>query len=582
MKSQANALLHVALGILADVQASYPQYKGRVLDEKRLSLYCRTRGLGLFTLDLPSLDSLLLQGLETGSLMLEGPLSSAVSKRIKVPRLFRGLWLLVFDNQACLKEDADVTAISFLRQLCCLGKKIEVECSPSRIRDTIGEYYDIERTCRPATLRWSEDKLDPDNRLRTLHICDSMDSDLPLFRGTSSPAISGVLKADLERIQRIADLVFGTFASFEPTAYSDGKFESGEGSGFRHGPGAVAVKPSSGYKYSFDNWSAKLNEYFPYQSCGRTAGEDSGTWPRNHEVASRLHLVPKSAKTPRIIAAEPVEHQWCQQLIRSFLQDEITRLFGTDFIDFRKQQRSGELVRQASVDRSLATIDLSSASDRLSCWVVERLLRRNPSLLHSIHSSRTRVLRLHNEVGELDYLKLRKFASQGTAVTFPVQSLVFLIIALGVSTDGSDGLVRKINALRTQVRVYGDDIIIPTNRYERMINALEFLGLKANTSKSYHAGYFRESCGTDCYKGYDVTPVKPKVIIPGGPASCQAVVDTTNNLFNKGYWHASYSLETLLPVRVRQHLRIVGQDTGTIGLSSFSGSSECHLYKRWK
>jgi hypothetical protein len=133
MKSQVNALLHVLQGIREDIRAAYPDLKGLDLDLERIALTCQTRGLGMFTLDLPHLDSLLLRGLEDGRLTLEGPLSTAVSKSTKVPRLFSGLWLRVFDKESCLRQDVDVTSIFFLRQLCCLGKKIEVECSPDRI-----------------------------------------------------------------------------------------------------------------------------------------------------------------------------------------------------------------------------------------------------------------------------------------------------------------------------------------------------------------------------------------------------------------------------------------------------------------
>jgi hypothetical protein len=35
---------------------------------------------------------------------------------------------------------------------------------------------------------------------------------------------------------------------------------------------------------------------------------------------------------------------------------------------------------------------------------------------------------------------------------------------------------------------------------------LRFLGFTPNPDKSYHTGLFRESCGSDCYDGIDITP----------------------------------------------------------------------------
>jgi hypothetical protein len=116
MKSQADSLLHVAENLLLrDYSLAYPALQDSLSkDFDRLALYCQTRGEALFTLDLPSLDPLLISGLETGRLELEGPLSKRVSKRTQVPRLFSGLWLRVFDKDACLKQEPDVSAIFFL------------------------------------------------------------------------------------------------------------------------------------------------------------------------------------------------------------------------------------------------------------------------------------------------------------------------------------------------------------------------------------------------------------------------------------------------------------------------------------
>jgi hypothetical protein len=178
-------------------------------------------------------------------------------------------------------------------------------------------------------------------------------------------------------------------------------------------------------------------------------------------------------------------------------------------------------------------------------------------------------------------LKPKKFASQGTATTFPVMSFIMLCIALGACTHG-EVTWSKISRLRRHVRVYGDDIIIPTHGYARLVRAMELLQLRVNTAKSYVNGHFRESCGVDGFKGYDITPVRPKTLVANGPESIRAVVDTTNNLFNKGLWHASYSLEDLLPSRARCSIRVVGPgDSGYFGFASFVGTDESHLRTRW-
>nr|QDH89701.1 MAG: RNA-dependent RNA polymerase [Leviviridae sp.] len=585
MKSQVNILLHVTRGIIDDIRAAYPSLKGLDLDFETLTLLCRTRGLAVFTLDLPNLDAILLDGLEKGRLSASGPLSRVVSKRTSVPRLFSGLWKRVFDYDGCLRPEVDSLAIFFLRQLSCLGKKLATECSYNRIQATVGEYHGIERRLRKPSFRWDCDDVNFEDGSDNRHVGESI-----AYRHSSCPLYSSEreeeerleelhLEVLLRRTQQVADLVADAIGPIDPILYSEERESESKGTGFKHGPGAVAERLKNEDKSSFPNWPQKLHGVFPFELVGKTAGSDRER-PLNHEVASRLISVPKTAKAPRLIAAEPTAHQYCQQLVWGFLRQRCRRPILREFINFSRQDLSSEMVVKSSLDRSLATVDLSSASDRLTCWTVERMFRRNPSLLRALHAARTRWIR--DDISKSsDFLILRKFASQGSATTFPVQSLVFLIIAIAASLKGP---VRwsKIRHLVGQVRVYGDDIIIPSHGYAPLLAIMESLELKVNTSKSYVTGFFRESCGSEAYSGNDVTPVKPKTVVADSPTACQAIIDTCNNLFNKGLWHASDRLLQTLPPRVSRGLRIVDQHTvGFSGLACFSGSYDAHLRRRW-
>lgn len=585
VKSQVHALLLVVRGLLKDIRVSYPAIEGLDLDYERLALYCQTRGLTVFTLDLPNLDTLLCKALETGRLQLSGPFSRRVSRRVKVPRLFSGLWLRLFDRDAYLRQDLDETILAFLRQLCCIGKKIEVACSPERVQIALENYHVIERETREPTLQWHHDTLDVGRKWDGLALHDLLPpvgSVHDLFGFCRDPVGQCTSQHDrhlLDRIQIVADLIIGAFDFFDPVAYSGDLESECRGIGFRHGPGVVAERKKQHEKSCFSNWPQKLQHRFPFEFCGTTAGSDVER-PLNHEVASRLMCVPKTAKGPRFIACEPSSHLWCQFIVLSFLLDQMKKTLLGSFIDLKDQGKSQALVLRASLDRKLATVDLSDASDRLSCWTVERIFRRSSSVLFALHAARTRHLR--DEVSsEKGFLRLKKFATQGTATTFPVQSIVFLCLALGACIKGKP-TISKIRRLVGQVRVYGDDIIIPSRGYEQLVRAMELLGLKVNMAKSYVSGHFRESCGVDGYKGYDVTPIKPKTLVANSPASRQAVVDISNNLFLKGYWYASDSLIALLPPRLRRGVRVVAQrHAGFSGLASYSESDESHLTTRW-
>jgi len=611
MKSLADTFLHIAVALLKDVQQAYPAYGGVAKDKERLSHLVRTRGLGFFTLDLPSLDAALTNALEHGLLVLNGPVSKTVSKKIKVPRLFRGLWLRVFTHDACLRVDPDVNSIMFLRQLCCLGKRIEVGCSPQRFEKSLGEYYNVEKELPEPSLRWNCDVLDPDDLAFDLHCGDLLRSHCWFGESVSRdnlPFDSETTTNDwslLQRFQQNADIVAQSLGEFDPIWFSNSLHESGQGIGFRHGPGAVAERSGQVHKYNFVHWPAKLNAVFPWSHCGKII-TDSRECPSSHEFPSKLIAVPKTAKSPRLIAAEPTEHQWCQQLIRRFLEARISGLFGRNFIDFTSQNASGTLALRSSLTRECATVDLSSASDRLSCYVIERVFRRNPTLLHALHASRTRWVvdslsstrtGFTNNSGrkpgtEVKYLIPKKFASQGTAVTFPIQTLVFFIAALTSSgvvlkkpsdlyltSGGFDG---GLGRLRNKLRVFGDDIIIPTHGYASLTRLLTLLRLKVNVDKSFYKGYFRESCGQDAYKGYDVTPIRPRSLSDDGPTLRNAALDFSNNLFNKGYWNAADSVRSAVGNhQFWRNLPTVGRSSGVVGLTSFCGSDVAHLKSRY-
>lgn len=583
MKSLANDLLTVSLGLCEDIRVAYPEYGFVEKDKTRLTLLSKTRGLGFFSLDLPALDTMLTNGLKSGRLIVKGHMCKQVSSKIKVPRFLSGLWLRVFDRNACLKPDADETAIFFLRQIFCLGKKMVAVCTPDRVQNAVKEYHIVESSIRVPSLLWDADSIDPDVNGPSLHFCDGLARSLPLL--DESDDLSKSSEADRDRIRALAgklqyfcDSFSERLRFFEPVSYSGARNEVSGFTGFKHGPGAVASRSKS-YKYDFAYWPAKLQEWFPYEECAIHNLRADTHVPRNHELASRLIAVPKTAKVPRLIASEPVEHQWCQQLMLRFLEEEYRRIFQGRFIDFRDQAKSQAMTRTASLTGDLATVDLSSASDRLSCWVVERVFRKNRSVLHSLHASRTRWMRDDISSPPI-FFKKKKFASQGAAVTFPVQTLVFLLCVLSV-LDGKtlEGSVLKYGR---SVQVFGDDIILPKEGYADLVILLGYLGLKVNEEKSFATGKFRESCGFDGYNGYDVTPVKPLGLSVDGPSNRVSLVDTSNNFFRKGCWHAAEAVKSTAGNRsFMDLLPVMGRfDAGTT-LSCFSGYDFSHLRKRW-
>jgi len=262
----------------------------------------------------------------------------------------------------------------------------------------------------------------------------------------------------------------------------------------------------------------------------------------------------------------------------------VSDTFLRSFISFDDQTRNGEMALEASKDGSMATIDLSSASDRLSCKLVERLFRRSPSVLSAFYAVRTRWIFQDIDKKSPSFYRLRKFSTMGSALTFPVQSLVFLMISLGclLYRRRQPVTYRSIRSLIGQVRVFGDDIIVPSDVSDLVVEMLTDLGFKVNDQKSFLTGRFRESCGVDAYGGHSVTSVSvlsmPSV---SKPESVLSAIDTHNNLFEKGWYGTARHIRDFVGRMRRFSFPPVEPGSGTIGWYDFLGLDWSSLKRRF-
>lgn len=220
----------------------------------------------------------------------------------------------------------------------------------------------------------------------------------------------------------------------------------------------------------------------------------------DHPVA-KVVLVPKDSRGPRIISEEPLELQYIQQGVAKSLMAHIERHPLTHgMVNFTDQEINANLALTSSASGYWATIDLSDASDRLSCAL---FLRVWPKRLHK----KFMALRSHETVlPDGRVVHLRKYAPMGSAVCFPVESLVFWALCVGALRK--KGL--PLDFATRSVYVYGDDLIIPAEHAPDVMNALESVDLKVNRDKSFISGHFRESCGCDAWNGTVITPVRLK------------------------------------------------------------------------
>ncbi len=585
MKSYVSFLQGLYTELLVEVSEYYPSLRRDCeRDASRLLSLVESRGLSFLMIDLPTMGKHFDRCISMGRLTPSGiPGNRPYRRGVAIPRLFKGMLLRVFDETGVLRVDSDVEAIRFLRMLYYAAKKTKVACSDSRTWEHVHEFFETDQEVRCGSLDWDLDELRLDD-LRNLHFGDS-DSPRPnpLFGDSLPREDSFSICADLaDVVQRTADCVASALGRFDPYEWRT-----------KHGLGAVADQRHTQFKYDFPNWPAKLSNVFPLEDFGFAnhahwaASVRSGEIAKKfnlHEPPSRLIAVPKTLKGPRLIASEPVSHQWCQQSIKDYLTSRLADTPIADSIHFRDQSHNQDFARRASHTQSHVTVDLSSASDRLSCWVVERTFRRLPSLVAAFHASRTRWVVNTIDRKSPKFLKLRKFACMGSACTFPVQSYVFSVLA-HASVLYSRGLKVNLTSIRRisrEVRVFGDDIIIPADSWVVLQGLLCHLGLKVNHSKTYDSGKFRESCGLDAFDGHDVTPTYtmtyPDV---SRPESIVSAVMTHNNYVLRRHYRLARYTESRLRKFKQLRLARVPTGSGVFGLYDHEWEGNSHLETRW-
>ncbi|UJQ85427.1 MAG: putative replicase protein [Alehxovirus allonemorishabitans] len=586
-KSYEEYVLGLYGSMLLDIEVNRPSLQADCRrDYKRLLSLMEHRGLPMFLVDLPAFGKHFDMCLSKGHLTRSEIAGFGGYRRsVPIPKLFKGLVRRVFHESGELRVDLDVYSLQAIRQLCTAVKKLRIECPDSSTWEHVHEFFQIDGEVLSPSLTWDGDDFDHHASAR-LHLgdklaCQSDPHDLFGDREASAPSTT-CPGGRLSTVQSVADACVAQIGGFNPFEWK-----------FRHGPGAVSDLKGGMYKYLFPYWPDRLEHVFPLADFAfanyadwADALESGEALPlySKHEPPSRLLSVPKTFSGPRLIASEPVAHQWCQQSIRDFLMRRVEETVLGTCISFRSQGPNQAFALRASRTMSHSTIDLSSASDRISCWLVERLFRRSPSLLAAMHASRTRWIQQDIDKKSPKFHKLRKFTTMGSAITFPTQSIVFAIIAIGcvLFNEGLPVTYDNIRHAGRRVRVFGDDIIVPIHVHEDVVETLHHLGLKVNPSKTFCTGKFRESCGIDAYDGNDVTKVSI-ISVPSvsKPESVLSSVDTHNNFYNRGWFEVAKFIKRTVETLRRYAFPVKHPDSGAIGWSSGWGEYECSCKTRF-
>jgi len=277
---------------------------------------------------------------------------------------------------------------------------------------------------------------------------------------------------------------------------------------------------------------------------------------------NKVTFVPKNAKTHRSIAIEPDLNIWFQLSLGKMMR---SRIWSGTGINLKSQRDNQSAARLGSITGLLATLDFKAASDTISREVV-KLLIQNQVWFEVLDICRSRHGTLNGE-----QFRWEKFSSMGNGFTFELETLIFWgLAAASCEVVGVDPCVR----------VYGDDVILPTEAVALFHRVSKFLGFTLNEKKSFSTGPFRESCGVHYFDGVDCQPIYIKDEITSVPE----VFKAANRVLHMANRHdfsdvrrsAMRDYHRLLVMSVPQRFRVgVPKQLGDVGFMVDESNPSC-------
>jgi hypothetical protein len=272
-------------------------------------------------------------------------------------------------------------------------------------------------------------------------------------------------------------------------------FTSGASTRLPRAKGAIPYKYSGTPETTFGNANLAWSIISATPAWKRRLCSEEGPMHLSLVHGNRVTTVPKNYKVDRVIAIEPDMNMYVQKGLGTMIRRRLKQAG----LDLNTQETNQQLAHIGSVDDSLATIDMSMASDTVSLELVRLLLPAHWVEALEMCRSPFGVLPCGKRI------LYRKFSSMGNGYTFELETLIFWGLALAV--------VEHYGLETHRTVVYGDDVILPAPAAATYCELLALLGFKVNEDKTFVSGSFRESCGKHYLSGVDVTPfyIKEKV-----------------------------------------------------------------------
>lgn len=502
------------------------------IDRDILTIESRVKheGDGFLTIALPALCDAFDEGLSTGKFTC--PPGFKKTRGGAIPRLFSGMLCEVFDYiTGTVLESPNLHIVLMMREICRMFKKLQLD------DDQV-------------------EKLDRDAKMKFIKCEDACKEPLKLD------------SRKLYILDRVCQYILPGIDSYDPREME-----------FKHGPGSVAesVTPNQKWSVVLRSLDALVDHGFDWFRYLSGHGDDPISDVPLREQA-KLITVPKNSRSRRTITIEPCWKQFIQQGYNTLLRDHIKKDGILRWcLDLNDQTPNQKLAIDGSRTDEWATIDLSSASDLLTEKLVRLVFRRKPNFLEGLLYGRSS--ELETDEGPI---RLEKFAGMGNATTFPVQSVVFAVLAISALVEDKEPSYRNVARVAKSVRVFGDDIIVPTRHAHKVVEWITEAGLIVNLNKSFLKGNFKESCGVDAYLGVDVTPLyvrhHPLNISKRSPSILAHFVSLANSYFMRGHYEVADLCVRWVEEALGSRLPLVTRTTGALGLHT---RHDAYEFQRW-
>lgn len=413
-------------------------------------------GLGFFTKALPNLGKSLREGLESGVL----PPTCGFEYHNGRPLFLRGLFQVIFDSSGNLRPSTLTgDSVQCILQTVLLFRKLELPLESKQVQKAWNEFKETQERCRTF-----EYAIDP-------YV-------LQTARALVFETIGHLSYDDLENLR----FRMSSGAVAERGVTVQDRWMQPLIKGAYHGR-LDTVFPMTDYLYANTN-------HMVDSTVGIHTGDEECKLPES----ARIAFVPKDTKGPRTICCEPAIHQAVKLGLMDLLVDKISASRNGRHMPFSDQTIMRELALQGSLTQCIATMDLSKASDTVTMWHIEQLFP--DSWVDALRCIRSNNASFQHENGEIETVELHTAFPMGSAVCFPVESLIFWSISSAYCVLNQEH----------KTYVFGDDTIIPTSCYEGVSRHFSSCGFLVNEDKSYSRGLFRESCGGDYWNGVFCKP----------------------------------------------------------------------------